>query len=283
MSSDPLKIPKRPTVLELTQDRGRLIAIGDVHGCISELTKLLFELKPTENDTIIFVGDLVDRGPDSPEVVRMVYDLCCGQWINMSGTRIETQGNYCIMGNHDEKLVRWWHHKVKRAIYPEYKIPMKPRDAKDQHDDMAYRHIGWLSTVPQAAVVDTPHGRRIFTHAGLIKGLAFDQKTSGLIRNRYLDANTWSPKHCIKDEHGQWHQPPDSVLWDEIWDGPRVIYGHIVHDLKTPRIKNDCYGIDTGCVFGGHLTAYVEHLEDGFVEFVQVQANDTYCQERNME
>ena len=74
--------------------------------------------------------------------------------------------------------------------------------------------------------------------------------------------------------------PPGARPWAEVWPGPEsIVYGHMVHGLEEPRIDRPvegvtCAGIDTGCCFGGRLTAYV--IETG--EVVQVQARATYAQ-----
>jgi bis(5'-nucleosyl)-tetraphosphatase (symmetrical) len=83
-------------VLEEEQLRGRVIIIGDVHGCLEELTLLLDQCSfEEENDTLIFVGDLVNKGPSSVGVVRFVHDLA------LRGVA------YSVVGNHDEKLLEY--------------------------------------------------------------------------------------------------------------------------------------------------------------------------------
>jgi hypothetical protein len=75
-----------------------------------------------------------------------------------------------------------------------------------------------------------------------------------------------------------WGAPPDGHLWATRWPGPEsVVYGHVVHDLAHPRLDEPrpgvfCYGIDTGCCFGGHLTALI--LPER--QFVQVPARAAY-------
>ncbi len=147
------------------------------------------------------------------------------------------------------------------------------------HESIDDDHMAWLASLPAAVVVTECHGgaRRIVTHAGLLPDWGLRQPTKALIRNRYIKrvgvSDRWNPE---KFGPG-FTQPPGTVLWDEVYaDAPRVIYGHIVHGEESPRILNNCYGIDTGCCFGGRLTAYVEDLATGEVTFMQEQADRVY-------
>lgn len=72
--------------------------IGDVHGCIDELQELIQQLAPASDDQLIFIGDLIDRGPDSSAVVRQVV-----QWSKQLNVKL-------ILGNHEEKFLRYVQH-----------------------------------------------------------------------------------------------------------------------------------------------------------------------------
>jgi predicted MPP superfamily phosphohydrolase len=76
----------------------RQIIIGDVHGCIDELNELMQLLAPSADDQLIFIGDLIDRGPDSSGVVRQVV-----QWSKQMDVKL-------ILGNHEEKFLRYVKH-----------------------------------------------------------------------------------------------------------------------------------------------------------------------------
>jgi predicted MPP superfamily phosphohydrolase len=78
--------------------RSRYIIIGDVHGCLTELQALICRIAPRPDDTLVFLGDLVDKGPESPGVVR---------WVRHLSTRYRL---VLIEGNHEEKHRRWRHH-----------------------------------------------------------------------------------------------------------------------------------------------------------------------------
>ncbi len=287
--SDPeqLRMPKVSAPLDINVSCvKRIIAIGDIHGCFDELYELMNRLAPQSDDLVVFLGDLGDRGPKSSAVYAYVRYLC--------ENRPDT---FLVPGNHCEKLVRHRRHEVARRLNPAYKNPMKVEEERAaEYELVSDAEVLWLSKQP-AVIYSVGKNPRIFTHAGLIApppGKAWErslmQPMSGLIRNRYLRRRRphgacgqqvvdlgWEPAPCVRGPRGEMLQPPGSINWDEIWTGPRVIYGHAVHDLAAPRVNNDCYGVDTGCCFGGRLTAYQEDLRTGEVTFVQVDAQQTYC------
>jgi diadenosine tetraphosphatase ApaH/serine/threonine PP2A family protein phosphatase len=281
---DWLKVPKQARFTNFGDfEATRLIAIGDIHGCVEEMFELVQKLDLQEHDILVFLGDYVDRGPASAAVVQAVR-----YWVE---NRPQT---YAILGNHDEKVARYRRHLLMKRDNPAYKIPMKTKgDRAEEWAKLSDGDCQWIAELPAVAFFRghySGRGVRIFTHAGLIDGLDIRQPTDGLIRNRYLmqkeiihngrptGAMGWVPAPL-----GAGHaQPPGSILWDEIWSGAPVIYGHIVHDLEKPRIYSpntggaSTVGIDTGCCFGGHLTAYVEELKSGTITFVQVKAKAEY-------
>ena len=267
-------VPKHPVVEDAgTYGCDRLVVVGDVHGCIEELAELSAAVGLTDKDLLVFVGDLVDRGPASAAVAEAVRDLC-----------LYRPGTYCVLGNHEEKHVRFRHHLWREREQPGYKIPMRMHpDTLAEHARMPDEVLEWMAMLPAVLRIDTgfggrwntEHGTRLVTHAGLLPGHPLRQETKGLIRNRYLRRNAaggWSPARPNKD----WSCPEGAVVWDEAWHGPRVIYGHIVHTKTVPRVVNNCYGIDTGVCFGGHLSSYVEDLRTGKVDFTQVKAKQNY-------
>lgn len=266
-------VSKYPLVDEVTDfDAERLIVVGDVHGCIVELAALLKAADPGPRDRIVFLGDLLDRGPAGAETVETVRELCL--------TRPRT---HCVLGNHEEKHVRFrkWRHL---GVEAGKKNPMNLHPTVAAiHDSLSDEAVAWLAGLP--AVVSMQHGHvaerpqmngpvTLMTHAGLLPQNPLRQETKGLIRNRFVtqSAKGWSPANMNKD----WSAPANSVIWDEAWSGRRVIYGHIVHSLTDIRVVNDCWGIDTGCCFGGRLTAYIEDLRTGVVDIQQVRAQQVY-------
>ncbi len=237
----------------------RTIIVGDVHGCLDELDELLRLANYNKShDRLVFVGDLVDRGPDPRGVVRRVMEL-----------QAES-----VMGNHEEKLLRWARHEAKRRATgrPNPMKPPKPQRLAEW-ESMSETELRWLSSLPLS--LDLGDGWLV-VHAGFEPGRKLnDQRADKIIRVRYVD----KVGEMVPYKDGEMDQPPDTVYWTEQWKGPSsVVYGHAVHDTRTPRIdkteESVCIGIDTGCCFGGSLTAMI--LGGSHFQFVQVQAAKRY-------
>lgn len=241
----------------------RLIAIGDVHGCLNELNSLLEKVNVTDNDYIIFLGDLVDRGPDSEGVIQRILSLR------------ETNPNvYSVMGNHDEKVARYHHHVLKKAEDSYYTIPMRYNST---YYDLSKSSLDFLSSLPHAIFMpgNELESPICFVHAGLSPS-KFKQDPSSFIRNRYFckhfGNNKLTPIKSVEID-GTWYVPEGSQPWYEFHDGKwLVIYGHSVS--TNPVIKNNTIGIDTGCVFGGKLTAWVKVGNNS--GFVDVEAEEAF-------
>ena len=245
----------------------RTIVIGDVHGCLAELDELLrtVEYKQGE-DRLVFVGDLVDRGPDSVGVVRRVREL-----------RAE-----CILGNHEEKHLRWrrWERKVERGDAPKNPMKQFPQEKLDIQAGLTREDFVWLSDLPLSLRLGTFDGNEfVVVHGGLEPHRAFDKQTKQVVRVRYCDVTTG----VFKGSNFPGHQPDGTQYWSELWKGPEsVFYGHAVWE-GAPRFDDHdthvCWGIDTGCCFGGHLTAAV--MNPGGVEmgFVSVPAKEKYSEQ----
>ncbi len=264
----------------------RTIFIGDVHGCLDELAALVDKLRLVSDDTLVFMGDLVDRGPDPVGVVRFVRKL----------TGFCVRG---VLGNHEEKCLRWLRHEDKVASGKQAKNPMKPvrpeRQAEWRGLDAEDR--AFLAAQPLALEFDIAGESWVAVHGGLLPGkpLADQVKkhASEIIRCRWVNAEG---KH-VGMENGSKEQPPDSFTWMERFDGPfNVVCGHAVHGEKemirqlkagepcgvAPRVDKSASGheiwsIDTGCFGGGRLTALVlDDARPGHREVVQVQAAREY-------
>lgn len=241
-------------------NKTRHIAVGDVHGCITELRELLALVgyRP-EADSLIFVGDLVDRGPDPAGVVRYVREL------QKHGDVITT------MGNHEEKLVRWFLRvRQEKETGKPNKMSPPHKDRLAQWQSMSDEDVRWLSDLPLAVGVAGWSA----VHAGFENVPMTHQKPEKVIRCRWIFENTGLMAPFKK---GTLEQPDGSINWTERWRGPEnVVYGHAVHSLKDPRVDRvngvECWGIDTGCCFGGRLTALC--LESR--EVWQIDAKETY-------
>lgn len=202
-----------------------LLVIGDVHGCYDELRELLEEQNVTEesnNTCIIFVGDLINKGPKNAQVVKLARKLRA----------------YSVRGNHDEVCLLEWEKAQQRNGQLSDKFrwmsQLTPQD------------IQWLYDMPYT--ISVPSRNFIIVHAGLLPGCSLkEQSPEDMITMRNI----------IEDESDQGYKSikgDGGVCWASKWEGPSHIY--FGHDARR-LLQQHPYatGLDTGCVYGGHLTA----------------------------
>ncbi|MEU1819053.1 polynucleotide kinase-phosphatase [Streptomyces roseifaciens] len=209
--------------------------IGDIHGCSSELETLLGELGYAdgvhpEGRTAVFVGDLVDRGPDSPGVLRRVMGMVA------SGNAL------CVPGNHENKLGRWLKGKKVQPTHglAETIEQLEREDARDPAFRGQVREF--IDGLVSHYVLDG--GKLVVCHAGLPE--KYHGRTSGRVRSHALYGDTTGET----DEFGL----PVRYPWAEDYRGSAaVVYGH----TPTPSATwlNNTICLDTGAVFGGKMTA----------------------------
>jgi bis(5'-nucleosyl)-tetraphosphatase (symmetrical) len=241
----------------------RYIFIGDPHGCLDELQKLLYQVDYDRNyDRVIVLGDLIDRGPDSAGVVHLVREM------NLE----------CLRGNHEDKHIRYGRHWNKFQADSRYKIPMKMDMEKLKvFASLSNEDLVWLDQLP--TFIEVPELNLVAVHAGCLpRGDVSNQAPQCHMYTRYIH----------KDSHKQLHmgpnfsQPVDSVEWSDVYSGKvNVIYGHQVNSLTDILVKTNSsgmrtIGIDTGCCFGGRLTAFCFDINQNKEYIVQVQAQRQY-------
>ncbi|GGY95064.1 polynucleotide kinase-phosphatase [Streptomyces nitrosporeus] len=209
--------------------------IGDIHGCASELETLLGKLgyedgAHPEGRTAVFVGDLVDRGPDSPGVLRRVMSMVAG-------------GNaLCVPGNHENKLGRYLKGRKVQHTHglAETVEQLDREDARDP--EFRTRVAEFIDGLVSHYVLD--EGRLVVCHAGLPE--KYHGRTSGRVRSHALYGDTTGET----DEFGL----PVRYPWAEEYRGrAAVVYGHT--PVPTTSWVNNTLCLDTGAVFGGKMTA----------------------------
>ncbi|WP_069169287.1 polynucleotide kinase-phosphatase [Streptomyces griseus] len=209
--------------------------IGDIHGCSSELESLLGKLgyvdgRHPEGRTAVFVGDLVDRGPDSPGVLRRVMSMVAA-------------GNaLCVPGNHENKLGRYLEGRKVRHTHglAETVEQLEREDVRDPA--FRARVAEFIDGLVSHYVLD--EGRLVVCHAGLPE--KYHGRTSGRVRSHALYGETTGET----DEFGL----PVRYPWAEEYRGrAAVVYGHT--PVPVASWLNNTLCLDTGAVFGGKLTA----------------------------
>ncbi|WP_406333510.1 polynucleotide kinase-phosphatase [Streptomyces sp. NBC_00203] len=217
---------------DLTHLTGPFDIIGDIHGCASELETLLGKLGYVDGAhpagrTAVFVGDLVDRGPDSPGVLRRVMSMVT------SGDAL------CVPGNHENKYGR---HLKGRKVQHTHGLAETIEQMADESDEFRAQVREFIDGLVSHYVLDG--GRLVVCHAGLPE--KYHGRTSGRVRSHALYGDTTGET----DEFGL----PVRYPWAEDYRGrAAVVYGHT--PVPTATWLNNTICLDTGAVFGGKLTA----------------------------
>ena len=254
---DAAVVGRRPLWTDRRAERGPFDIIGDVHGCAEELVELLgelgyeidgsnggFEVRPPEGRRAVFLGDLVDRGPKSPEVLRLVMGM------------VGSGAALCVPGNHDAKLVRALRG---RDVGLKYGLAETMERLGDETQEFRDEVASFLDRLVSHYVLDG--GRLVVAHAGLKE--RFQGRASGRVRDFALFGETTGET----DEFGMMVR----YDWASEYRGEAsVVYGHT--PVPEPGWINRTINIDTGCAFGGTLTA----LRYPEMVLVSVPAHETY-------
>ncbi|HZZ58388.1 MAG TPA: metallophosphoesterase [Opitutaceae bacterium] len=215
---------------------GRLIAIGDIHGCHQEFAELLDRLKLEREDRLILLGDLVNRGPDSVKVLDLA----------------RAANALSLLGNHELRLLKYRRTQDRKYV--------------KEHDLDTYEQLrpqDWAYLESMMLTFEEPELATVFVHGGFLPGQPWQKQPAEIVTR--IQVVTPSGKPAKRADS------PDSPVWADLWNGPPfVIYGH------TPRPEiyklKWSVGIDTGCVMGGHLTACILPEK----QFIQVRARKAY-------
>jgi len=203
---------------------GRLLIVGDVHGCYDELVELLAKLQPSSRDVVVSVGDFVTKGPAAAK--------CLALW--------RDRGYLAVQGNNEIKLLA---HARPLLRY----FAIEDRDVLRRGDLLRY-----IQSWP--LVVDFPRQSVTVVHGGFLPQMQVTEEEIERERENVPELR-W-----IRKKNGGWKAVPkekkrrDDVLWAEKWKGDRfVVYGHT--PVREPKFDKRALGLDTGCVYGGSLTA----------------------------
>lgn len=250
-------IERQPLWNNLKNEQGPFDIIGDVHGCFDECVELLgtlgysvdtetFKVIPPAGRKLVFVGDLVDRGPRIPQVLKLV----------MNG--VADNVALCVPGNHDVKLMR----KLRgRDVQITHGLADSLAQLENETEEFRTQIADFIDDLVSHYVLDG--GRLVVAHAGMKESM--QGRGSGAVRDFALFGETTGET----DEFGL----PIRYNWAAEYRGQAmVVYGHT--PVPHPDWLNRTLNIDTGCVFGGQLTA----LRYPEKEIVSVPANRTYAE-----
>lgn len=250
-------VTRQPLWNNLRHEHGPFDIIGDVHGCYEELIKLLgllgYQIEiGSEVQTVtlpagrkaVFVGDLVDRGPRTPDVLRLAMKM------------VEEGKAFCVPGNHDMKLLR----KLKgRDVQLTHGLADSVEQLDREGPEFKQGVAKFLDSLVSHYVFDD--GKLVVAHAGMKEEM--QGRGSGKVRDFALYGETTGET----DEYGL----PVRYNWAAEYRGKAmVVYGHT--PVAEPEWLNRTINIDTGCVFGGKLTA----LRYPEKELLSVPALQTY-------
>jgi hypothetical protein len=215
---------------------GRLIAVGDIHGCHNEFEELLGQLELKGGDRLVLLGDLVNRGPNSPKVIDLA----------------RASGSISLLGNHELRLLKFRKTGDKKFL--------KEHDLETFE---AMRPEDWEYLEAMQLTYEEPELNTVFVHGGFLPGEPWQKQPAEVVTRIQVVDKDGKPARRA--------DAPDAPAWADLWGGPPyVVYGHTprqeVYKLKWS------IGIDTGCVLGGHLTALVFPEK----RLVQVKARQRY-------
>jgi hypothetical protein len=214
---------------------GRTLVVGDLHGCYDELVALLDAARLGAEDRVVCVGDLVTKGPKSREALELF----------MSDARFTS-----VLGNHDRALLAYWRGEREKKTLKDAQ-----RKCAKELKEGRERYSAYLETLP--TYVDL--GSHVVVHAGLRPGVPLEEQSiEDLTELRTL---------------GEDRASREGKRWYKVYDGEKLaLFGH--WPGKWPRRGPRALGLDTGCVYGNRLTAYV--VETGaLISVPALRAYDT--------
>jgi hypothetical protein len=205
-----------------TVDVARTIWIGDVHGCAAELEELLARIAPAGDDRVIFVGDLVARGPDTRRVLQIAREL----------------GAPSVRGNHEQRLIVA-HHAIKAGGQAPRVGPSHQKLVRELNE------VEWAQLEAMPLHLEFPAHDVLVVHAGVQPGLPLAKQ------------QPWTLLHIRSLTHlGAASERYSPRSWAEAYsEGPHIVFGH--NAQAGLGLYPRATGLDSACVYGGRLSALV--------------------------
>jgi len=196
----------------------RIFAIGDIHGCLSHLERLMEEIRPLldpQEDTLVFLGDYIDRGPDPKGVVDLILQI-----------KKEVRHVVCLKGNHEDMFLDWVLNGRNYDLYLYNGGGSTIRSySQDREFHLPAEHLDFFTSLRLYYETD----KYIFVHAGLKAGVPLKEQ---------------DPQEMI------WIR--EEFIYSNYDFGKLVVFGHT--PLQRVLVAPNKIGIDTGAVYGGELT-----------------------------
>ncbi len=171
---------------------GRLIAIGDIHGCHAEFAELLDRLSLARDDRIILLGDLINRGPDSLKVLDLARNTKA----------------LALLGNHELRLLNY-----RRT---------KDRNYLKENDDVTFAQLrpeDWTYIESMLVTYEVPELNTVFVHGGFLPSEPWQKQPASVVTRIQVIDNEGRPRKRA--------DLPDAPFWADLWNGPPfVVYGH---------------------------------------------------------
>jgi len=237
--NEPVEIVRMPSWTDKREEHGPFDIIGDVHGCFDELCELLsklgysvnldeFSASHPDGRKAIFLGDLCDRGPKISQTLKLAMNM------------VNSASGICVPGNHDNKLFRYLNGSNVQITHG---LSDSAEQLREEPEEFIIQLKAFLDALVSHYVLDG--GKLVVAHAGM------KEKYQGKSSRRVRDFALYGDTTGESDEYGL----PIRLDWAAEYRGwATVVYGH------TPTAEvyavNKTLNIDTGCVFGGKLTAY---------------------------
>lgn len=219
-----------------------MLVIGDIHGCLDELQALLLKVNYSpKQDTVILVGDLVNKGPLSAETVQY-----CREMSFMS-----------VRGNHDDSALsaffRTGKFKGMATLPPAYEYVRK----------LGEEDVRWLNALPYTLSI--PHLGVVVVHAGLLPGRKLGEQTAvDMSRIRSVVRGEGGKEGGLKGVDYIKEDEEEAAPWAKVWseegkeeedERPHLYFGHDAR--RGVQVERKATGLDTGCCYGRELTLAV--------------------------
>ena len=214
----------------------RTIAIGDIHGCHEEFSELLRLIDLQPDDRLVLLGDLVNRGPNTPRVLELA----------------RAHRAISLLGNHELRLLNYRRTRDLKFVKENDLETFDQLTAED-----------WTYLENMLLTYEDPDLNLVCVHGGFLPDIPWNKQPAEIVtRIQVIDA---AGQPCKRAD------APAAPSWADLWNGPPfVVYGH----TPRPEIykRKWSVGIDTACAMGGHLTAFILPEK----RFVQVKARRPY-------